>query len=562
MTMIRGSFHLGAYEDPVNEAFAKLAAERVVDRIFGRDYSVWKPDRCEIAYRLGWLRCPQTTLDQKDRIQAFADDIRREGFTRILLLGMGGSSLAPEVFQTVFGRRDGYPLLSILDNTDPQVIHDHEVAAGKEKTLFIVSTKSGTTIETLSLFKHFYSLSAKCPGHSGAGSPFVAITDPGSALVEMARQYGFRETFLNDPDIGGRYSALSLVGMVPAALVGIDIQPLLEQAGKAIEAEKSAGKGFSASRMGVALSVLAKGGRDKATFVFSPGLSCFGDWLEQLIAESTGKEEKGILPVTGEPLSAPDSYGHDRLFIAIRWHGDETCEKELLALEAAAHPVIRITVDEPYDLGSHCFFWELATAVAGQGLDINPFDQPDVEAAKVQTKRILAEYEKRGLWPDEKSFLTGSYASFYGNTTANGPEETLTAFLEQGGAGDYVALLAFLSPSGAADTALEEMRKRIRDRFHLATTCGYGPRYLHSTGQLHKGDSGRGLFILFTADSASDIPIPDTADSPTSSISFDVLKKAQALGDLQALRQAGRRVLRIHLHGDAAPSLASIVRSL
>jgi len=563
MTVIRGSFHLGTYEDQVNMAFAKLAAERVVDRIFSRDYSVWKPDPHEIANRLGWLRCPQTTLDQKDRIRTFADDIRREGFTRILLLGMGGSSLAPEVFQTVFGRRDGYPFLSVLDSTDPQVVHDHDVSTNREKTLFIVSTKSGTTIETLSLFKHFYRLSAERFGHNGAGSPFVALTDPGSTLAAMARQYGFRETFLNDPDIGGRYSALSLVGMVPAALVGIDFQTLLKRAESTVEAERSAGEGFSASRLGVALSELAKSGRDKVTFVFSPGLSCFGDWLEQLIAESTGKERKGILPVTGEPIAAPGSYGHDRLFIAIRRLGDTTCEDELLALETAGHPVIRVTIDEPYDLGGHCFFWELATAVAGHGLGINPFDQPDVEAAKVQTKEILSEYGKQGSWPDEKPFLTSNDASFHGDIiTAGSPADALTAFLEQGRAGDYVGLLAFLFPSGAVDTALKEMRKRILDRFHLATTCGYGPRYLHSTGQFHKGDSGRGLFILFTADSDSDIPIPDTADSPTASISFDVLKKAQALGDVQALGQAGRRVLRIHLHGDAARSLMPIVRSL
>jgi glucose-6-phosphate isomerase len=562
MTVIRGSLHLGTYEDQISKAFAKLTAERVVDRIFSRDYSVWKPAPHEIANRLGWLRCSQTTLDQKDRIQAFADDIRGEGFTRILLLGMGGSSLAPEVFQTVFGRREGYPFLSILDSTDPQVIFDHDVTVNSEKTLFIVSTKSGTTIETLSLFKHFYSLSVKRFGLRGAGSQFIAITDPGSTLAEIARQYQFRETFLNDPDIGGRYSALSLVGMVPAALVGIDFLTLLERAESTAEAEQSAGESFNASRLGVTLSELAKDGRDKATFVFSPGLSSFGDWIEQLIAESTGKEKMGILPVMGEPITAPGNYGRDRLFIAIRWRGDTTFEKELLALEAASHPVIRVTIDEPYDLGGHCFFWELATAVAGHGLEINPFDQPDVEAAKVQTRKILAKRGEQRSWPDERPFLTNGDAAFYGDITAGDPEDALAAFLEQGEAGDYVGLLVFLSPSSAVDEALTEMRVRIRDRFHLVTTCGYGPRYLHSTGQLHKGDSGRGLFIVFTADSVSDIPIPDTTDSPEASIGFDVLKKAQALGDLQALRKAGRRVLRIHLHGDAVRSLTSIGRSL
>jgi transaldolase/glucose-6-phosphate isomerase len=561
MTVIRGSFHLGAYEELIDKAVAKLGADDVLNRILRKDYTVWKPHPEEITNRLGWLHCPTETGRQLEGIRTFAEEIRREGFTRILLLGMGGSSLASDMFQRIFGASKGFPSLSILDSTDPDVIRDCEARLNGEQVLFIVSTKSGTTVETMSLFNYFFRQTAKRLGHDRAGKHFIAITDPGSVVVDIARRYGFREIFLNDPDIGGRYSALSLVGMVPAALVGIDVQTVLKRADETIQAEMTAKEGFSASRMGIALSELAKKGRNKATFILSPELAGFGDWLEQLIAESTGKENLGILPVTGEPLADPHYYGDDRLFIAIRRRGDQTCEQELTAL-AMPHPLARITVDDPLDLGGHCFFWQLATAVAGHGLGINPFDQPDVESSKARAKMMLAEYGEKGSLPEGKPFLTSDNMSFYGEISAGTAVDALEQFLRQSRPGDYVGLQVFLPPSPSIDETLSLIRRRIRNRFLLATSCGYGPRYLHSTGQLHKGDRGQGLFILFTTDSSCDIPIPDAADSPTSSISFGILRKAQALGDLQALQHAGRRILRIHLQGDIKASLASLARSL
>jgi len=562
MTAIGGTFHFGAYENPINEATAKLGADDVLNRILRKDHTVWKPHPAEIVNRLGWLHCPAVTGKQLGRIRAFAGEIRREGFTRILLLGMGGSSLASDMFQKIFGASEGFPSLSILDSTDPDVIRDHEARLNGEQALIIVSTKSGTTVETMALFKYFYQQAARRLGHDQAGKRFIAITDPGSVVVDMAGRCGFREIFLNDPDIGGRYSALSLVGMVPAALAGIDVQTVLARAEKAMQAETAPGEGFSALRMGVALSELAKRGRDKATFVFSSGLAGFGDWLEQLIAESLGKENLGILPVTGEPLADDlDRYGTDRLFIAVRWRGDETHEQDLNAL-TAIHPVVRITVDDPYDLGSHCFFWQLATAIAGHGLGINPFDQPDVESSKARAKMMLAEYGEKGSLPEERPSLTSGNMAFYGEISAGSAVDALEQFLRQGRPGDYVGLQVFLTPSPPIDEALCMIRSRILNRFCLATSCGYGPRYLHSTGQLHKGDRGRGLFIQFTAESSCDIPIPDAPDSPASSISFGILRKAQALGDLLALKHNGRRILRIHFQGDIKASLISLAHSL
>lgn len=562
MTVIRGSFHLGVYEDIVNKASARLSADKVLDRIFHMDHSVWKPNPEGIVNRLGWLHCSKSTGEQKKRIQTFTDSIRREGFTHILLLGMGGSSLAPEVFQKVFGTFEGFPSLSILDSTDPMAILDHEAKLDMGKTLFIVSTKSGTTVETMALFKYFYRRMVHRLGPLQAGKKFIAITDPESMIVEMANRYGFREIFLNDPDIGGRYSALSLVGMVPAALVGIDIQIILERARNAVNKEMIARKGFSALRMGAMLSELAKSGRDKATFIFSPGLASFGDWLEQLVAESTGKENQGIFPVIGEPIAEPDRYGDDRLFIAIRWRGDKSFEDRLKALETAGHPIIRVIIEEPYDLGSHCFFWELAIAIAGHGLGINPFDQPDVEQTKVQTQKILAEYKENGSLPEENPSLVAGNTAFYGETTAVSPSDALQRFLQQGKPGDYVALQAFLQQTPLIDEALSALRERIQKQFHFATSCGYGPRYLHSTGQLHKGDQGRGLFIQLTCNRDRDIPIPDTAESSDSSITFGILIAAQALGDLQAVKQTGRRIIRIHFKADINESLLSLAHSL
>jgi glucose-6-phosphate isomerase len=530
----------------------------VVARIWAHDHTVWKPEPAEIANRLGWLHVAEMMLENVPRLEGLISDVRAAGYTHALLLGMGGSSLAPEVFRRTFGVRDGYLDLAVLDSTDPGAVLEHAERLDPARTLFIVATKSGTTAETLSFFRFFYNWAADAMGENRAGEHFSAITDPGTHLVDLAQRYGFRSTFLNDPNIGGRYSALSYFGLVPAALVGVDVPNLLGRAMVATCGGEScvAPEENLGARLGAILGELAKAGRDKATFVLSPAIASFGDWVEQLIAESTGKERKGIVPVVREPLGPPEVYGADRLFVHLRLPGDETHDAALAALEAASHPVVRLNLQDRYDLGRQFFLWEIATAVAGHRLGINPFDQPNVEAAKVLARRMVAEYAEKGTLPaGEPAPLTA---------------EALHDFLAQAQPGDpstgsgrsYIALQAYVQPTAEAAAALAALRVGLRDRFQLATTVGYGPRFLHSTGQLHKGDAGRGMFIQLTADGPRDVPIPDEAGTPGSSITFGVLKLAQALGDRQALLDAGRRVIRFHLGEDVVGGLRHLLKAV
>jgi transaldolase/glucose-6-phosphate isomerase len=560
------SARLGTYQDAVAKALAEVAENQVVHRIWAHDHTVWKPEPTEITNRLGWLHTAEVMSENLYRLEELAEAVRADGYTHALLLGMGGSSLAPEVFRRTFGFKEGYLDLAVLDSTDPGAVLAQAERLNLARTLFIVATKSGTTVETLSFFKFFYNRVTDAVGASQAGEHFVAITDPGSTLADLADRYGFRATFLNDPNIGGRYSALSYFGLVPAALVGVNVPRLLDRAlavASGCESCVAAGDNLGAW-LGAILGELAKAGRDKVTFAISPAIASFGDWVEQLIAESTGKEGRGILPVVGEPLGPPEVYGDDRLFVHLRLDGsagltiggDETHDaaqrpelvEGLAALEAAGHPVVRLNLHDPYDLGGQFFLWEIATAVAGHRLGINPFDQPNVEAAKVLARRMVAEYTEKGALPSSESApLTA---------------EALNGFLSQAQPGDYIALQVYLQPTAATDAALLRLRTRLRDQFRLATTVGYGPRFLHSTGQLHKGDAGRGLFIQFTAEDLRDAPIPDEAGSPDSSITFGVLKAAQALGDQQALLVAGRRVIRFYLGTDVADGLRRLSEAL
>jgi transaldolase/glucose-6-phosphate isomerase len=543
----RHSASLGAYQANVDAALEEMAAERIVDRIWARDYTVWKPEPTEISNRLGWLTIAETMLEQRHRLQLLVDSVRVEGITDVLLLGMGGSSLAPEVFSQVFGGQAAdMPKLAVLDSTVPGAVLAHAGRLDPARTLFIVATKSGGTVETLSFFKYFYNWTADALGSDQAGAHFVAITDPGSKLEDLARRFEFRTTFLNDSTIGGRYSALSYFGLVPAALVGVDIETLLGQAlamaGNCQTGDCLAYGDNYGAWLGAVLGELAKAGRDKVTLITSRQLGDFGDWLEQLVAESTGKEGKGILPVVGEPLGPSQVYGDDRLFIYLRLDGDQSSAEEqdaaVQALEDAGQPVVRLRLRDLYDLGEQFFLWEMATAVAGYRLGINPFNQPNVEAAKALAREAVAAYGETGALPhDEPAPLT---------------KATLASFLAQAQGGDYVSIQAWVQPSPEVGAALQAFRALIRDRLRLATTVGYGPRFLHSTGQLHKGDGGNGLFIQLTADDRRDAPIPNEAGKPDSSMSFGVLKTAQALGDKQALLDAGRRVIRFHL-GDNVP---------
>lgn len=550
-----GRLDLGVYRSVVEAALEEMAEAQIMARIWAHDHTVWKPEPTEITNRLGWLHTVEEMTDKVDPLFDLVKAVHAAGYTDVLLLGMGGSSLAPELFSRVFRDPEetvGSPhrrlRLAILDSTVPGAILAQVERLDPAWTLFLVSTKSGTTVETISLFKFFYHWVADRLGKDQAGEHFAAITDPGSNLANLAEQYHFRATFLNDPHIGGRYSALSYFGLVPAALVGVDVPRLLRQA---LGAVRACGPDVPvwdnpAAWLGATLGELAKSGRDKVTFLMPPQLTSLGDWIEQLIAESTGKEGKGILPVVGEPPGPPEVYSPDRLFVFL---GNDT----MRASAFNGYPVIQLQMDDIYELGAQFFLWEMATAVAGYRLGINPFDQPDVEAAKTLAHRAIAVYQESGTLPsDEPAPLTVG---------------TLSRFLAQARPGDpttgagrsYIAIHAYLQPTPETDAALLALRLGLRNRYKLATTVGYGPRFLHSTGQLHKGDAGHGLFIQITADDPQDVPIPDEVGT---SVSFGVLKRAQALGDRQALVAAGRQVIHFHLEKEGVDGLKRLVEQL
>ena len=485
-------------------------------RIWARDPTVWKdPDTPEIRDRLGWLTVGKAMAQQVKPLKAFADEVRAE-LHHVVLCGMGGSSLAPEVLWRTFGAAPGYPSLQVLDSTDPRAVAQAVEGRDLARTLFIISSKSGTTQESDSFFRHFWERTG------GRGSQFVAITDPGTPLEQLAGERGFRRAFLNPPDIGGRYSALSYFGLVPAALIGVDLETLLHRAHRMAEACAACVPSLEnpAAWLGAILGEGALAGRDKATFVLSPGIASFGLWVEQLIAESTGKEGKGILPVADEPLGPPEVYGSDRVFVSMALTGeaDDGTEARLAALEQAGHAVVHLRLNDRYDLGQEFFRWEFATSVAGAVLRINPFDQPNVAESKANTKSVLA----KNSAPSPAAFA---------------PE--LEQFLAGIKPGDYLAIMAYLPPTPENDRRLSAIRLRLRDRLKVATTLGYGPRFLHSTGQLHKGGPPVGHFLQITERSNQDLPIPGE------SFGFARLEEAQAEGDLLALRARGCPAIRI-----------------
>jgi transaldolase/glucose-6-phosphate isomerase len=559
-------YNLGTYQRSVENALAELKDNKIISRIWAHDHTVWKPETKEITNRLGWLHSPELMGESVEVITAFVEEVRESGYTHALLLGMGGSSLAPEVFRKTFGVKEAYLDLAVLDSTDPGSILAYAERLDPQRTLCIVSTKSGTTVETLSFFKFFYNWMIDSVGKISAGEHFIAITDPGTPLVDLAQHYGFRNTFLNDPNIGGRYSALSYFGLVPAALMGIEIRTLLDRAMTMAcncEACNCPAEGNNiGSQLGVALGEIAKEGRDKVTLVTSSQIESFGDWVEQLIAESTGKDGKGILPVVREPLGLPSNYGEDRLFVYVGLNGNGNQDAALAELEREGNPIVRLSLRDLYDLGGQFFLWEMAVAVAGSRLGINPFDQPNVEAAKVLVREITAEYREKGMLPVESALIEEDGIAVYGEVTANNAESALTNFLKKAKPGSYISLQAYLQPTVETDSLLQTLRTRLRDRSRLATTLGYGPSFLHSTGQLHKGDAGHGLFIQFTADDQRDAPIPDEAGSPASSMTFGVLKASQAIGDRQALLSRGRKVIRFHLGKDAVRGLKQLLNEV
>jgi transaldolase/glucose-6-phosphate isomerase len=516
--------------DRYNELLSQFERARVLSRLWAHDYTVWSPEPREITNRLGWLHAPFSMMPELDRLDAFAKGVRANGFEHVLLLGMGGSSLAPETFARTFGATPNSPDVTVLDSTHPAAIAAVESRLDLSRTLFLVATKSGTTTETLSLFRYFFNRALEEEEAAKVGARFVAITDPGSPLGALAVRHGFREVFLNDPNIGGRYSALSLFGLVPAALLGIDIERLLKRAQRiAIESAAHASPGENtAVRLGLILATCTVAGRDKATFLLPPELASFGGWVEQLIAESTGKEGIGILPIVGEPVGAAKVYGDDRMFIVLTLRGKEQDDDAISELDRAGHPIVRIEIDGVDSLGDQFFLWELATAVAAHVLKINPFDQPNVESAKTLARELVNTFRRTGALPPGDSTLLEA--------------DGLAAFLDGIGAPDYLAIQAYLPPSERLTDAFTALRIVLRDRLNIATTFGYGPRFLHSTGQLHKGDRGNGRFVQLVSDVEADLPIPDEVGSAASSLTFGTLISAQAGGDRLALLGAGRSV--------------------
>lgn len=546
---------LGPLHAAVEETRDSLRQQRVAERIVEHDHTLWKPDPTEISNRLGWMDSPAAMVAQLPGIDNVVNAVRADGLTHALLLGMGGSSLAPEVFRRLFGVAPGYLDLSVLDSTDPAAVSSATGSLDPAHTLFVPATKSGGTVETLSFTKYCYGLVVAAVGRQQAGRQFVAITDPGSGLVDLANHLGFRHTFLNDPDIGGRYSALSCFGIFPARLGGVDVRRLLSSGDDAAHDITADGVGVG---LGTAIGAAARTGRDKLTLITSPSLSPLGVWIEQLIAESTGKEGKGILPVDGEPLGTPDVYGDDRLFLRLRLVG-EPCEDDAVdALVDAGHPVIDLQLHDIYDVGAVLFAWEVATLIASHLLQINPFDQPDVEAAKLLARSMMDEYRAEGRLPSLTPALEVEGIAVYGDIAADTLADVLGQFLRSAGNNAYLSLQAFVPSGTDTDASLSAIRLRVRDGLRLATTTGYGPRFLHSTGQLHKGDGGGGLFLQITCDDDADLDIPDEPGGPTSAVSFGTLKAAQALGDRQALLDGGRRVLRLHLGADVAVGLKTI----
>jgi transaldolase / glucose-6-phosphate isomerase len=527
-------------EQPVAERVRRAAEEDVARRVWRHDESLWGgPGVPEIGNRLGWLTVSDSLLEEADEILSFAHGLAAEGYKDAVLLGMGGSSLAPEVLRRSFGRVKGALTLHVLDSTDAGEILDVESKLDLEHTIFVVSTKSGGTIETLSLAKYFESRLG-----GDAGEQFIAITDPGSSLVDLAVSHGWRHVFLANPDIGGRYSALSHFGMVPAALAGIDIRTILERAQVAEQRcqphEQSVDN--SGLWLGLLVGELALRGRDKLTFVVDEPISSFGLWAEQLVAESTGKHGKGILPVAGEPLGPPESYGEDRVFLHLRNEANADAERDaaIQALGAAGHPTVVVNVNSATDLGSLFFFAEFATAVAGWVLEINPFDQPNVQEAKDNTAKVLEGYAEEGRLPEAE----------------DADDAALKALLDKLEPPHYFAIMGYLEPSEEFDSAVRGLRTAVRKKTAVTTTYGYGPRFLHSTGQFHKGGPKTGVFLQLVHDGDADAEVPEAG------YSFTTLKNAQAIGDLHTLRDHGLPVERVRLEGDPVEALERLTKKI
>jgi transaldolase/glucose-6-phosphate isomerase len=545
----------------VRERLAAMRQQDVVRRIWAGDPFVWSgadEDRW-----LGWLNLPRHSRPFVDPLVRFAREIKHERITDLVLMGMGGSSMAPEVMQSILQPHDGYPALHVLDSTDPGQIIAIERQIDISKTLFLVASKSGSTLEVNILKQYFFQRAVQKFGEADAGRRFILTTDPGSKLQQTAEQEHFREIFPGVPTVGGRYSALSNFGLVPAAIMGADVSRLVDRAEAMAHRCATDGEENTAFRLGVILGVLALNGHDKPTLMAPSGLAGFGAWLEQLVAESLGKQGKGIIPIDGETPGAPGAYGSDRVFIHLRSAEvpDPVTDAHAAELARAGHPVVRIEWLDRYSLGAEFYRWEFATAIMGAVIGVNPFDQPDVEESKIVTRRLASEYEKTGKLPDGLPVMQAPGMLVYAdeaNRKALGDHENiaglLKAFLLQLHAGDYFALLAFIEMNQAHRSSLQAIRTIVRDRARVATCVGFGPRFLHSTGQAYKGGPNSGVFLQITGDDPEDLAVPGQR------YSFGTIKLAQARGDFEVLSARGRRLLRIHLKD--VPRGLEILRTL
>ena len=550
-------------QSDLDEALRDCRVNDKVRRLWEGDSTLWSGS--DEAKWLGWLDIIERQLACLDLIDDFAADVRNEGFTHVLLLGMGGSSLSPEVLSETFGQKEGSPRLYVLDSTDPAQVKAFEDKLDPAKTLFIVSSKSGSTLEPNIFKQYFFEILEQTLGKGKAGAHFVAVTDPGSKLEEAARRDGFRQIFHGDPRIGGRYSALSHFGMIPAAAMGIEARRFLDRAGEMATAcsPRSPVERNPGLVLGLILGAAAKAGLDKLTLIASPGLGNLGAWLEQLLAESTGKQGRGIIPVDREPLGSPEDYGNDRVFAYLSLEGQTDAQQDaaIETLEKAGRPVVRLHLRDAYDLGAQFFLWEIATAVAGSVLGINPFDQPDVEASKIVTRTMTEQYESSGTLPVETAFARFDRMAFFADGTnaaalQAGGGATLTglikAHLSRLAEGDYFALLGYVEMKAEHERILEGIRRMVRASKKVATCAGFGPRFLHSTGQAYKGGPNSGVFLQITCDDAADLDVPGRK------YTFGVVKAAQASGDFQVLTERGRRALRVHLSGDATTALSRL----
>ena len=542
-------YHLGDYSQLAAHAAANLDSDRVPARLRDHDYTLWSDDPAEISDRLAWLTLPTEMRSALPGLYEFANAVRSAGYRHVALLGMGGSSLGPEVIRQVIGSTmaDGaYPRMLTLDSTVPDWVAAATRQVDPARTLFAVSSKSGTTTEPLTFYAYFRGLVETALGVEAAGDNFIAVTDPGTPLARRAESENFRRAFLNNPDIGGRYSVLSFFGLVPAALTGVDLDRLLASAGRmqarclddAPAAENPGGW------LGAVIGTMVKHGRDKLTLISTDSMAPFGLWVEQLLAESTGKNNTGVIPVAAEPL--PDDvgrcYGGDRFFVQLRLANDDNTVPDAAVeqLKAAGHPVAVLELADEYDLGAEFYRWEYATAVAGHVLGIHPFDQPDVQGAKDRTVSVLEQWQREARLPAARS----------------DDGTNLARLLAASQPGDYLAIMAYLPDTEEIRITVRELRQRVMAKHRIATTMGYGPRFLHSTGQLHKGGPASGIFLQLTQDHQKDIPISGW------DLSFGVLADAQALGDLQALDDLGRRTVSVHLGGDPAGGIRRIIDAL